>query len=290
MKEKKHIIFFILLFLVHSGAQAKDTCTSIEQLCRPLLLQSEILLRGTIKGNGEPLPYATIGIEGKNVGTLADEMGKFELIIRKEHFSDSLTVRYLGYEYQSFKIAELESFILNINLVKSEVALKEVIVNADKTRKLLLGSKGEQTKTYGYMFGGGVGTEIGQFMELKKETLYLEKVSIYISQLGGQGFKLLLKIYSQDEMTGMPDENALIVQKIVGSTKPKGWIDIDLSDQNLYISQPFYVCFQWISEDIKSPLIGLRGDMGLVRTKALGRWKFTKSHPWMIRAEGVFLD
>lgn len=117
-------------------------------------MQSEIPLSGTINGNGEPLPYATIGIEGKNVGILADEMGKFELIIRKECLSDSLTVRYLVYEYQGFKISELESFRLDMELEKSKVELKKVVVDADKTRKLFLGNKSEQTRTYGYMFGG----------------------------------------------------------------------------------------------------------------------------------------
>lgn len=290
MKEKRHILFLILMLLFHSKAFSKCTSLDFGEHYFLITFQSEITLSGTIKGNDTPLSYATIGIEGKNVGTLADERGYFELKIRDEYFSDSLTVRYLGYDHQKFKISELESHNLNINLNKSEVVLEEVVVDASKTRKFYLGNKSERTRTYGYMFGGGVGTEIGQLMEIKNKTIYLEKVSIYISQLGGKGFKLLLKIYSQDKLSGLPDESALVVQRLITSRKSEGWIDIDLSDENIFFSENFYVCFQWISEDIKSPLIGLKGDMGLVRTKALGRWKFTKSYPWMIRAQGIFID
>lgn len=87
----------------------------------------------TIKGTvhdaetGEPLPFCSVFIEGKSIGTVANQNGEFQLNIASHLSNDTITISHVGYKSYHGVVAELsEEF--NIRLQEAIVNLKEVSV------------------------------------------------------------------------------------------------------------------------------------------------------------------
>lgn len=108
-------------------------------MCKPLLLflcffsqalpaLSQPVIRGIVadRETGEPLPSATVQIEGTYGGTITNQEGKFA--ISADHFPVPLLVRYLGYEPERAIIGEVDGQPVLITLSPSVTRLEEVVV------------------------------------------------------------------------------------------------------------------------------------------------------------------
>lgn len=82
----------------------------------------------------EPLPFATVGISGKSIGTITNLNGEFDFHIPEQYRNDIFVISMLG--YQSFE-APVWSINTNSTVVfelsKSTTVLKEVIVRDSLT-------------------------------------------------------------------------------------------------------------------------------------------------------------
>ena len=91
---------------------------------------NQLVVEGTIiDESGLTIPYAAVSVQGKTVGTTSTDEGTFNLILTKEHESDSLVISSMGYETKKIKIDEyliLEDF--NIVLVEIVTTLDEAKV------------------------------------------------------------------------------------------------------------------------------------------------------------------
>ncbi len=87
----------------------------------------ERLLKGTVtsleNGNEEPLPGATLLLEGTSTGTTADIDGNFSIMASSE---DVLVVSFIG--YKTVKIPIANRSVINISLESDISALSEVVV------------------------------------------------------------------------------------------------------------------------------------------------------------------
>jgi hypothetical protein len=78
----------------------------------------------------EPLPYATIGIKGKSIGTITNLQGEFDFHIPREFQNDLLVINMLGYEtYEAPIWTLLGTQGLVIEVKKSTQVLNEVIIS-----------------------------------------------------------------------------------------------------------------------------------------------------------------
>ncbi len=77
-------IFFIILSLIVTS----------------MSMRAQIQLLGQIRNakTGEILPYATVAIKGKNIGTLANENGEYQILHKNISFDDSVLFSYMGFE------------------------------------------------------------------------------------------------------------------------------------------------------------------------------------------------
>lgn len=92
---------------------------------------------------GEPVPYATVLVEGTSVGTTTDEEGKFSLSLPPD--AKTLKVAFVGYETAEVPIT---GNFLTISLNPSAEMLEEVIVKTHKVpRKALISKKRKEEKT-----------------------------------------------------------------------------------------------------------------------------------------------
>lgn len=77
----------------------------------------------------EPLPFASVGINGKPIGLISNEQGEFDFHIPSEFRNDILQVNMLGYQvYEAPVWSLLSDKPIEIEMQAASVLLKEVIV------------------------------------------------------------------------------------------------------------------------------------------------------------------
>ncbi len=106
---------FVINIAIGAGAQVYKT------------ISGQVVDRST----QEPLPFTTVYLHGKSIGTVANENGEFELNISTEHQNDSLTVSHIGYE-SYYGLVKIMSHDMSIELKEAIVDLDVVSVEAKK--------------------------------------------------------------------------------------------------------------------------------------------------------------
>ena len=77
----------------------------------------------------EPLPFASVGISGKPIGLITNEVGEFDFHVPAEMRNDILAVSMLGYKsYEAPVWSLLSAQPLFIEMQAVSVLLKEVVV------------------------------------------------------------------------------------------------------------------------------------------------------------------
>jgi hypothetical protein len=104
-------------------------------ICSLLLVFSaqaqKITLSATVQDNQsqEPLPYASVGIKGKSIGTITNLQGQFDFHFPSEFRNDILVISMLGYQdFEAPIWSLLDSKITVIPMTRSTTVLKEVEV------------------------------------------------------------------------------------------------------------------------------------------------------------------
>lgn len=109
----------------------------------PESIVQEYLVKGTVKDEeGNPIPYASVAIEGTNRGVASDDEGRFQLKVTD--LQSVLVISSLGYETQ--KVVLNNTTNIDVVLVISASQLEEVMVYGDGYSKI---SKERSTGSYG---------------------------------------------------------------------------------------------------------------------------------------------
>jgi len=80
----------------------------------------------------EPLPFVNVFFEGKNIGTITDDKGKYS--IKTQWASNKLGASFIGYATQVKTITIGENQVINFELEPVSINLNEFIVEAKKGR------------------------------------------------------------------------------------------------------------------------------------------------------------
>lgn len=84
----------------------------------------------TDRDTHEPLPFASIGIKGKPIGTISNLQGDFDFHIPEEYRNEILVISMLGYSnFESPVWSLLSATPVTLELVRSSTLLKEVLVS-----------------------------------------------------------------------------------------------------------------------------------------------------------------
>jgi len=92
-----------------------------------LAFSQEILVKGNVYGEGEPLTSASVFLKGTNIGTSTDINGQFSIYLSNIKNSE-LVVSYLGYKSQTIKISSDSTDLGMISLALDDT-LDEVVVS-----------------------------------------------------------------------------------------------------------------------------------------------------------------
>ena len=87
------------------------------------------------KENNEPIPFASIYLEGQNVGTTSNEEGEFVFHFLTSKTDDNITISCIGYESLEKKVTEFmpnQKILLSSNITD----LGEVVIASTKKKRL----------------------------------------------------------------------------------------------------------------------------------------------------------
>lgn len=224
-------------------------------------LLAQNVLTGTVLDGKTNLPisYSNIGIMNTRVGTITNGDGTFSLPIPSEHARDTVTFSALGYKLKSIPVSALGESA-EIHLFQKETLLEEVTVRSkkDKAKEWELGNRYEKG---GLNMSSGVDANAGASVALLIENKYpsyneelmypvfLESAKLKISDNTTGPFKIRVRLYEIDPLSGAPGNEFLDRSIILESDIKKGWLDFDLSRYNIRVAGPFFLAFEWIMEE-----------------------------------------
>lgn len=194
----------------------------------------------------QPIEFANIGIVGKNVGTVTDLNGKFNLLIDSKYDNDTVLFSIVGYKPLLVTVAELRKKSENsILLYEKTYQLSEVIIKPKLFILKTLGSTSKNKNVNAGFKDNLLGYEFGILMKVKK-TAFIKKVNINISNCSYDTIFYRLNIYKAN---GKNDFENILREPIyikLPKNSVKDEIEIDLQAKNIVVDGNFLVSLEHV--------------------------------------------
>ena len=255
-------------------------------------LYSQKIIRGKVieLQSNIPISFVNIGIVNSSIGTISNQDGTFIIKIPENRLGDTVTFSAIGYVRRQIPIGLLqENDIINIFLHQRTEVLSEVIIFAkkEKRKNFDLGNR--------YYKGGlnlspaedaTAGASVALLIQNKYPSynqkliypVFLQNAKVRIADNTTGDFKIRVRLYDVDSLTGLPANDMLNKSIVIESKIKKGWLNFDLSKYNLQVSGPFFIAFEWIlEEDERNKL------------KEIYR-EFEKSYPGRVQMDTTVVD
>ena len=218
------------------------------------ILEGQVLNSRT----GEPVPFATLGVPGRGLGTVADEQGRY-LLRLPPSLTDTLVVSCVGFSSGVILPATLASGKRVFQLAPQEHALREIKVEHRRLHPALLGNP--KSKGDIFWMGGSSGKrtvdtewgwELGALLKPVRPT-YLEEFHLFLSANNYELLRFRLNLYAVEQ--GRPGR-ALLSQDIqlVCTKQQHGWLTVDLRPYEVLLEgQPVMATVQWLQSEKTDP-------------------------------------
>lgn len=243
----------------------------------------------------EIIEFVTIGIKNKEVGTVSNENGRFNLKLNEQvKKSDSIIFSHLGYKTQFIKVSEFTSFENTILLKPETTVLKEVVIIKTKTPKPK--TIGRNSKGLGLMHmnfysyyekdvDDRLSKEVGMQLKIKKNC-QIDSLTFNITSNDFKKLKFRVNFYKIEN--GIPTE-IIVPQNIIFEINNNflGWFSVDLTPYDIYFNNDIgdiAVTIQWLQSEkatAKSKFFSISTaqsplNVAFYRMKAMDTW--TKSN------------
>lgn len=228
----------------------------------------------------EPIDYVSIGVVGKDVGTVSDVDGSYHLQIGEEFNEEVLRFSYIGYENLEIKVKDFKKRSnYNIQLAPMAYELQEVVITPNILGTKTLGHTGNSKKTTAGFGEYKLGFEHAVRMKLsKKEKAIIEKININIARCTFDSLHYRVNIYS---IKGKKKIKSILKKPIYvkfNKEEIKDQISFNLEDENIVVTGDFLVSLEHI-KDLGDGEIAFSSDSKkktYVRKTSQGNWKIVK--------------
>jgi hypothetical protein len=195
----------------------------------------------------QPVPYANIGLPRRNLGTLSDIDGTFELVIPREFIDDSIFFSSIGFERQRILASSATESV--VTMTPTHVMLNEVIIRSGKmNRRARLGWMGgkDGVLPFDTLQGGG---EVALLIEAPRVPIYVDKLQVRLMYNSKDTLKFRLHFYAFDSLSQTPGAELLTREIMLTEYKRFGWLRFDLEKYDIRIMRKkFLVAFEWIDD------------------------------------------
>ena len=198
----------------------------------------------------EPLPYVNIGLLNKNIGTVSDETGYFELEVNTEQNSrDTLRFSMIGFETKSYTLNDfINQNEIEVYLTEKSTALDEVILSSKRKnyQTKILGNKTTSKSLYAAFTSNKLGNEMGFIVRARKHPMILKKFNISLVENDYGPIKFRLNIY--DVLNGLPNKTLLKDNIFIETEESSGIVSLDLTPYEIILDQDFFIAIEWIED------------------------------------------
>lgn len=221
-----------------------------------IALKAQVRIQGSIIDyvNEKPVAFATIGVKGRAIGTVADSAGMFDLQFSPDSAGADhpLIISCVGYKAFERNYNELLNNPAVIKLAPVSVNLNQVNVKPVKFKTKTFGRTGSSALMSTKMISehnhtsDELGKEIGTVIDIDKNCR-LNTFNLHVIFNHFKNIKFRLHIYSVKE--GLPD-TLIIKDDIlfdVGEIRQQ-WVKVDLTRYQLYLQglDKVAVAVQWL--------------------------------------------
>ncbi|GGX25159.1 carboxypeptidase-like regulatory domain-containing protein [Aquimarina muelleri] len=243
-----------------------------------LVISGQETYKGQVKDSNtkEILPYVNIGILGRNVGTVSDNVGNFQIELESKYDLDTIQISMIGYKSYIKTVKEFKKEILksdNILLDQEITELSEVMLSGKKLKEKTLGNKTKSKSMIGGFSTNQLGNEVGIVIKIKKKPTYVNQFNASIASNKYDNVKFRLNFYNLKD--GVPHESILKENIILTTDIKEGVFSADLSKYNIVVEDDFFVSLEWIEDLGKDGLmfsVGLFGSPIIERKTSQGDW------------------
>jgi hypothetical protein len=256
---------FLVLFLVLSGV---------------LTAQRSFNATITDESTNAGISFASIGIKGKNIGTVADEKGNFELNISRCDEDDSLKISAIGYKTKGFTVSQIRQLGGKIiTLQPSAVKLEEVLITSKKVKRKVLGTSKYSVRNCSAFTGteeNWKGEEAAiRANNEKGKYVYIEDFNFYIIQNKYEDslvFRLMLYAVSAKNL---PGETFLKRPVIFKTAVKQGIVHVDLKNYNITYNDDFFISLECLMDKMDQTKFCFAGSAKVpsyVKTSTFMNW------------------
>ncbi len=185
----------------------------------------------------EKIPFATVGLIKENIGTNADENGKFSLT-SKSYANDTLAISCVGYETVKFPIDKLPENML-YGISEKQIFLKTVVLSNSYKRATLNDFSNCGLNSY---TSSGAVTQIAEHFRSPAENSLLTEINICKQ---GDNCIFRIRIYDMDTITGMPSTD--LADTVLEVKSGERHVNIDLESYKIVIpKRDFFIAIEWL--------------------------------------------
>ncbi|TVT42923.1 carboxypeptidase-like regulatory domain-containing protein [Hymenobacter setariae] len=201
----------------------------------------------------QPIPYASVGVAGRPLGTVADAQGGFVLARVGAADTDTVVVSCVGYQSRRLLVADL-SKLPELALTPQAAALQEVQVHADTWKRRNVGREGSGGFTF-YNFhlqadkepANKLGREVGAILGMKPNS-FVEEAYVYIRQRSFRHLRFRLNVRALDSQDH--PAASLLTQDVqfAVADSTASWQHLDLKPYNINVGPQsrIAVTLEWL--------------------------------------------
>lgn len=219
-------------------------------LCSSSLFGQKIILNGKLldKDTGKPVVYANISFIDIQKGVSSLEDGGFSLEVTNEDLKRKVHISCLNYKDTIVQAKDLNKKI--VYLTPESYQLEEIVLSNKRKKDLELELKKIRKKDLKIGFGGRVEKPwtIARYFEYEEkyeQTPYLKKITVFTKKYGRRKAKFRVRIFTKNELTGLPEEDLLKENIIVSMGKGDKKAQIDVSEYDIEMPKTgFFVALE----------------------------------------------
>lgn len=223
------------------------------------------------------LEYVNIGVIGKDIGTVSDVNGHYNINIGTGFDNDSIRFSYTGYIPISIKMTDFKKQSHLISLKPQVFNLSEVVIKPIRVKEKKLGNNFKVFFQAGFK-DNRKGYEMGVLLKVKKRAI-LHNISIKVSNCSYDSLCFRLNIYKETDkktFVNVLRDPIYIFRKV---PKSRFILNVNLSDNKLndiVVEGNTLVTMEFIKDLGKGGLYlasGMIGAKSYCRKTSQGKWE-----------------
>lgn len=204
--------------------------------------------RGIVRDSktGEALPYANIGIQGKQLGGVSDQFGRFSVSFEAAASNDVVVISYVGYARKQFRVSELDMTQEHlVQLVPIVLQLDEIVVDG-KRESVTLGNKGKTSRHTGWGdFSSSRGRAIGLLIPAYDVPVRVNQLFFHVDacEFDSALVRINFFVYQQEQLIPFASQQKNIFHTI---NQKKGWVEVRILEDIILRNEEVIVAIEWL--------------------------------------------